>query len=161
MLSELECGICYQLYNAGRRCPRQLRCQHSFCEKCLLTQAQSAAHRTEDPETEARVVCAFCRHTTPLTEDRLRDNFPVNEGILERILSVGGLEEKSCDDEEDEEKKSETSGRGEGDGLPRSRTGRLWKSMKRLCTKITGRSRTSCITHAEMRDLALMSCYMM
>ncbi|XP_026852804.1 RING finger protein 227 [Electrophorus electricus] len=157
MLSELECGICYQLYNVGRRCPRRLRCQHSFCESCLLT----LAHHTEDSDTGPRIVCPFCRGATNLTEARLSDNFPVEEEILGRLLTAGALEEKSCDDETGEGQKTETSSPCESGGLPRSKKGRLWKSMKSLYTKVTGRSRESCITHTEMRDLALMSCYMM
>ncbi|XP_062849373.1 E3 ubiquitin-protein ligase-like [Trichomycterus rosablanca] len=161
MLSELECGICYRIYDVSRRCPRQLHCKHSFCESCLLTLAADQAGRC-DPHSGSRIVCAFCRHTSSLTEDSMRDSFPVDEDILERLVAAGVLEESASDDDDDnEEPKPETSRQCEEETLPRTRRGRLWRSIKRFCSKVKGSNRQGCMTNAEMRDLALMACYMM
>lgn len=138
MLSELECGICYRLFDTGRRCPRQLDCKHSFCESCLLT---LTACRSEDPQSGPRIICAFCRHTTPLNDEKLRDNLPVDEDILNRLKAEGVLEDSASDGEDDEESRTDTTGQSKEDHLPRTQRGRLWRSIIRLYKKMKGPSR--------------------
>ncbi|KAM9500942.1 RING finger protein 227 [Clarias gariepinus] len=160
MLSELECGICFRLFDAGRRCPRQLDCKHSFCETCLLT---LAGCRSEEPESGSRIICAFCRHSTPLSlsEDTLKGILPVDEDILVRLEEEGVLCESASDrEDDDEEPRPETVSQSKDD-LPRTQRGRLWKSVKSLYKRIKGSNRQGCITNSEMTDLALMACYMM
>ena len=31
----MECPSCFELYNDGERCPRNLPCGHTYCEHCL------------------------------------------------------------------------------------------------------------------------------
>ncbi|XP_051945283.1 E3 ubiquitin-protein ligase-like [Xyrauchen texanus] len=155
MLLETECGICYRTFNVGRRCPRQLICKHTFCESCLVTLAQSV----EGPEP--RLLCPLCRHSTPLSEARIKDNLPVDEDIFERLVSASCLEECTDDDEDTEEPDQDApSPRKTDSPPPRSPSGRLMRSIRRLCKKLTGESR-NCMTDDDLRDLAMMSCYMM
>ncbi|KAL7880399.1 hypothetical protein SRHO_G00026530 [Serrasalmus rhombeus] len=156
---ELECGICYRPYNSGRRCPRLLGCQHRFCQSCLLRQG-SARRLPGESDTPPRIVCALCRHHTVLTEAGLKNDLPVDEEVLQRLIAEGALEGSASDDEDDEEPESETTSQNKQESLPRTRRGRVWRAMKKLCNKVRGQDRRSCITDAEMRDLALMSCYM-
>ncbi|KAF5902456.1 E3 ubiquitin-protein ligase, partial [Clarias magur] len=139
MLSEFECGICFRLFDAGRRCPRQLECKHSFCESCLLT---LAGCRSEEPQSESRIVCAFCRHSTPLSlsEDTLKGILPVDEDILIRLDEEGVLYESASDHEDDEEPRPETASQSK-DHLPRTQRGKLWKSVKSLYKKMKGSNR--------------------
>ncbi|KAK2860353.1 hypothetical protein Q7C36_004519 [Tachysurus vachellii] len=153
MLSELECGICYRLFDTGRRCPLQLDCKHCFCETCLLTLAAC-----QSEPCQSRIICAFCRHTTLLNEERLRDNLQVSEDIWAR-LEVDGVPEETAP-EDDEEPRTETSSQSK-DHTPTTPRGRVWRSIKRLYKKLKGPNQRGCITDAEMRDLALMACYMM
>ncbi|XP_072542859.1 RING finger protein 227 [Salminus brasiliensis] len=156
---ELECGICYRPYNSGRRCPRLLGCKHRFCESCLLRQGASTRPAGES-DSQPGIVCALCRHHTVLAEAGLRENLPVDEELLERLMAAGTLEGTASDDEDDEEPETETDGQSKEESLPRTRRGRMWRAVKKLCCKIRGQDRRGCITDAEMRDLALMSCYM-
>ncbi|XP_060776845.1 E3 ubiquitin-protein ligase-like [Neoarius graeffei] len=147
MLSELECGICFRLYDTAARCPRQLACKHSFCESCLLTLSvcQSGSRM---------IICAFCRHSTPLTGEKLRDSLPVDEDTVHRLEEEG----VHGDQEEDEEPRTETISQSKEGHSPR---GRVWRSIKRLYKKIKQPSQRGCITHDEMRDLAIMAYFMM
>ncbi|XP_051567382.1 RING finger protein 227-like [Myxocyprinus asiaticus] len=156
MLSETECGICYRTFSVGRRCPRQLSCKHTFCESCLVTLARSA----ESPEP--RIMCPLCRQSTPLSEATIKDNLPVDEDILERLVTAASLEGCTDDEEDTEEPDQEASSpRKEDSPPPRSPGGRLMRSIRRLCKKITGESRRNCMTDEDLRDLAMMSCYIM
>lgn len=138
MLSELECGICYRPFDSDRRCPRQLDCKHSFCQCCLLT---LAACRSDEPQTGSRIICAFCRHTTPLlSEEKLRDTLPVDEDILARLEAEGVPEESASDAEDDEEPSTETASRAKEEHLPRTQRGRVWRSIKRLYKKMKGQN---------------------
>lgn len=54
---ELECKICYCLYNLGSRRPKVLECCHPLCSKCLV--------KLQDLESPpSAVVCPFCRYVT-------------------------------------------------------------------------------------------------
>lgn len=136
MLSELECGICYRLFDTGRRCPRRLDCKHSFCESCLLTLAVCPSN---EPQSGSRIICAFCRHITPLlNEEKIRDQLPVDEDILESLVAEGVLEESASHEEADEETRTETTSQAKEDQLPRTQRGRLWRSIKSMYKKIKG-----------------------
>ncbi|XP_065125966.2 RING finger protein 227 [Paramisgurnus dabryanus] len=155
MFLETECGICYRTYNAGLRCPRQLSCKHTFCERCLATLAQS--NEIPDP----RIQCPLCRTITSLSDATIKDKLPVNEDILERLVKAASLEGLADDDEEFEEPNQDaTCPRKEESSPPRTPRGRLMRSIRRLCKKIIGDDRTNCMTDEDLRDLAMMSCYM-
>lgn len=100
MCSELECGVCYRTFNAGRRCPRELHCKHSFCESCL----RALARPGEPAGTEGRsIICPLCRQITPVSAERkMRAELRVDEGVLDRLLAAGVLDrEEEREDEED------------------------------------------------------------
>lgn len=60
---ELECKICYCLYNLGSRRPKVLDCRHRLCSKCLAKLQDLG----ESPP--GAVVCPFCRCATRLPGD--------------------------------------------------------------------------------------------
>lgn len=156
---ELECGICYRSYNSTRRAPRLLGCKHRFCEACLLRQGSSARPAGES-DSQPAIVCALCRHHTALTEAELEESLPLDEELLERLRAAGSLDAAE-EDEEDEEPEPEGDGQSkEEERLPRTRKARVLRAMKKFYNKVTGRDREGCITDAEMRDLAMMACYM-
>lgn len=150
---ELECGVCYQIYNAGRRCPREMRCKHSFCECCLNLLAQSEVREaqvsTGDVPAEVTIVCPLCRYPTILCGE-VRKQLPVDEDLFERMVSSGVLNDAASDDEEEpEESKQEmvpkceesaVQSNSDMDVVPRSRGKRLWRSFKRFCNKVIGDS---------------------
>ncbi|XP_041635596.1 E3 ubiquitin-protein ligase-like [Cheilinus undulatus] len=180
MYSELECGICYRIYNAGRRCPRELHCKHSFCESCLL--ALSRAPPRGGAGDEARlgadrsIVCPLCRHTTSIPGDRrIRVELRVDEDVLERLLAVGVLDREDEDDQEEEEEEGRVlegsddneertlpgTTAEESNSSPGSRGGRLRRSWSKVWRTISGRSsRQNCMTNDDMRNLAMMASYM-
>ncbi|XP_066538051.1 E3 ubiquitin-protein ligase-like [Hoplias malabaricus] len=155
---ELECGICYGVYNATTRCPRLLSCGHRFCESCLLRQGSVVL--PAESGTTCGVVCALCRRPTPLQVAELRECLPRDLELLQMLTDSGNLPCNASEDEEDEEPETHTSGHGKDQSLPSTRRVRLWRTVKKLCRKIRGQNRAGCITDAEVRDLALMSCYM-
>ncbi|XP_068569428.1 E3 ubiquitin-protein ligase-like [Cebidichthys violaceus] len=179
MFSEHECGICYQTYNAGRRCPRELHCKHSFCESCLLLLALS---RPLGPDGADRlIVCPLCRHTTSISgEGRVRAELRVDERVLERLLVSGVL-----DKEEEEEEKEEEDPVGhvqdgcddteeptlpetpaeESDSSTGSRGGRLRRSCRKVWRLVSGkdsrqRGGGNCMTNDDFRSFAMMASYM-
>ncbi|KAI4897046.1 hypothetical protein NFI96_000337 [Prochilodus magdalenae] len=137
---ELECGICYRPYNSGRRCPRVLGCKHRFCESCLLRQG-SAARLPGESDSQTLIVCALCRHHTVLTEAGLKENLPVDEEVLQHLMIEGVLDGTASDDEDDEEPETETSSQNKEERLPRTRRGRVWRAVKKLCSKVKGQDR--------------------
>lgn len=143
MCSELECGICYQSYNAARRCPRELRCKHSFCESCLLVLSRAA---------DRLIVCPLCRQTTSISGERtVRAELRVDECVLERLLAAGLLqreeeeeEEEEGDREEDgcddgEEAASLETPAGQSDSSSGARGGALRRSWRKVWRKILGK----------------------
>uniref|UniRef100_UPI003AAE8C0D RING finger protein 227 n=1 Tax=Centroberyx gerrardi TaxID=166262 RepID=UPI003AAE8C0D len=166
MYSELECGICYQSYNAGRRCPRELHCKHSFCESCLL-----ALCRPQGPEAgpgqEKLIVCPLCRDITSISgEGTMRAALRVDECVLERLVAAGVLEEEEEDEGEDAkdcdcERTLPESQAEESESSPGSRGGRLRRSWKRVWGKMNRqRGGVHCMTNGDLRDIAMMTCYM-
>ncbi|XP_030636068.1 RING finger protein 227 [Chanos chanos] len=169
MCEDLDCGICYRVYNTGRRCPRLLSCKHSFCESCLITLSRRAPCHSAKSQTDSTIVCPLCRHATSLTDGGVKDKLPVDEDVLERMMTSGVLEANSNDNADDEEPHNDTSDHcsvtqtdSDNDTSPTTRRGKVWRSLCRFCDKITGGNRRgdSCMTDQDVRDLALMSCYM-
>lgn len=60
-MEELECKICYRLYNLGARRPKVLGCCHRLCAKCLSKMAGLVEAPLES------LACPFCRYPTYLT----------------------------------------------------------------------------------------------
>lgn len=56
---DLECSICFSQFNNVFRCPKMLRCNHTFCLECL------ARINVKSPEPGA-IQCPLCRGFTPL-----------------------------------------------------------------------------------------------
>ncbi|KAJ8254778.1 hypothetical protein GJAV_G00197250 [Gymnothorax javanicus] len=173
MCSELECGVCLRLYNAGRRSPRKLSCGHTFCEKCLVTLSRPSTPKTVSRPADVTIVCPLCRCSCSVPAiEGVRQALQLDEGVLGRILAVGELDTGSAEDTESEDEDSEDVEKNRGvDGSetpPRTRKGKLWRSMKRFCRRLAGnieqesrRGGSEYITDGDIRDLALMSCYMM
>ncbi|KAI3375761.1 hypothetical protein L3Q82_004057 [Scortum barcoo] len=120
MYSELECGICYRNYNAGRRCPRELRCKHSFCESCLLALSRALTPGEARQGAGGRsIACPLCRHRTDISgEGKVRAELRVDEGVLERLMSAGVLDNEDPEEEEEvvEEEEEECQVQGGDDG---------------------------------------------
>lgn len=136
MDSDLECGVCYQLFNAGHRCPRELQCKHTFCQRCLRVLLTP----------RGLILCPLCRHPTPVSQEgRLRAELRVDEGALERLLAAGLLDQSGEDDEEEEDVRAE-EGRTTLPGEPPqevveafsgSRGGRLRRSWRKVWGRIS------------------------
>ncbi|XP_042338108.1 E3 ubiquitin-protein ligase-like [Plectropomus leopardus] len=170
MYSENECGICYQIYNAGRRCPRELHCKHSFCESCLL--ALSRPLGADEARLDRTIVCPMCRHPTIISgEGKVRAELRADESVLLRLI-VTGLVFQDEDQEEKEDQES-CDNNGELPEIPAersdlsagSRGGRLRRSCRKVWKLISGKnsSRSSgenYMTNADLRNFAMMSCYM-
>ncbi|XP_010886119.1 RING finger protein 227 [Esox lucius] len=162
MSFEIECGICYRSYNTGRRCPRELQCKHSFCERCLITlsrpsEVESAKEYSRQDKT---IVCPLCRYPTSVS-GKLRTALRVDESVLEQLV-VSGEERMTDDDDEYEEETSHETSTEERDSSSGSRSGRFRRSLRRVWGKLTGnrpQRRAGCLTDEEVRDLAMMSCY--
>ncbi|KAK9524767.1 hypothetical protein VZT92_017135 [Zoarces viviparus] len=177
MFSEHECGICYRTYNAGRRCPRELHCKHSFCESCLLLLALS---RPQGPDgADALIVCPLCRHTTSVSgEGRVRAELRVDECVLERLLVSGVLDkEEEEEDEEDPvghvqdgcddtaEPTLPDTPAEESDFSAGSRGGRLRRSCRKVWRLVSRkgsqrRGGEHCMTNDDFRTIAMMASYM-
>lgn len=150
MDSELECGVCYRMYNAGRRCPRELQCKHSFCESCLRALLKPQGANEARPGPNRSIVCPLCRHATSISEEgSVKAELRVDEGALERLMSVGVLDREGDDPEEEEEDGrrgseeeatlSDTTAE-ESEVFSDSRGGRLRRSWRKVWRKISGKS---------------------
>ncbi|XP_068444298.1 E3 ubiquitin-protein ligase-like [Clinocottus analis] len=177
MYSEHECGICYRTYNAGRRCPRELHCKHSFCESCLLALSRAlGADEARRLGADRLIVCPLCRHTTSLSGEggRLRAELRVDECVLERLLVSGVLEQEE-EEEEEEDPDSHVQGgcdaappetpAEESDSSTGSRGGRLRRSCRKVWRCISGkgsprRAGEICVTSEDLRSYAMMASYM-
>ncbi|XP_056881917.1 E3 ubiquitin-protein ligase-like [Takifugu flavidus] len=162
MCSDLECGVCYRTFNAGRRCPRELRCHHSFCESCLLLLS-----RTQGSEEGPRsITCPLCRNTTSISaEARVRAELRVDEAVLERLVAAGVLdrEEEEAEEEEmkaaEEERARPDTPAEESAPFPDSRGARLRRSWKKVWRKING-DQEDPLTSTDLSTLTMMSCLM-
>lgn len=135
MLPDLECGVCYRTFNAGRRCPRELRCHHSFCESCLLLLARTPG-APEDPRS---ITCPLCRNTTSISgESQVRAELRVDEAVLEQLMSTGVLDQQEEEEEEAEERTLPDPPAEERAPIPVTRGGRLRRSWKKVWRKING-----------------------
>ncbi|XP_030017874.1 RING finger protein 227 [Sphaeramia orbicularis] len=176
MCSDLECGICYLVFNAGLRCPRRLRCGHSFCENCLQILARpqnhNQNHRTETDPTRA-IVCPLCRYTTPIPGvGGVRAALRVDECVLEQLVETrvlfldpegdSGDEQDQCQDQ-DQEGPDPQSSSEDGDSSAVTSGGRIRRSWIRVWRKISGKSARRGrmdVTSDDMRNFALMAAYM-
>ncbi|XP_061565546.1 E3 ubiquitin-protein ligase-like [Cololabis saira] len=167
MYSEHECGVCYRSFNAARRCPRELRCGHGFCESCLRALSRPwPAEGSARPGPDSRIDCPLCRHPTllPGGED-LRATLRVDESALERLLAAGLLDQEEEEDEDapapDCDRDAPHSPAEESDPSAGPRGGRLRRSWRKVCRKI--RSKMSpergdeCMTSDDLRSLAMMA----
>ncbi|XP_028654233.1 E3 ubiquitin-protein ligase-like [Erpetoichthys calabaricus] len=148
MCTSVECGICFLSYNWNRRCPRTLRCCHTFCERCLLTLAGCGV----DEDTQNFIIlCPLCRGTTSGSFP-LRRALRLDEEVLVRMEAAGGVLEES---DEPEIEHSTVSASDDSTSGPR-----IVRVFRRLWRKCRTKSRSSPVyTSADFRDLALMSCY--
>ncbi|TMS02456.1 RING finger protein 223 [Larimichthys crocea] len=178
MYSELECGICYRTYNAGRRCPRELQCKHSFCESCLLALSRPLGTEEARQGADRSIMCPLCRQTTSISGERqMRAELRVDECVLERLLAAGVLDHQEDpeeaedgqvqdgDNEEEREGARPETQAEESDSLAGSRDGRLRRTWRKVWRKISGKSSRqrggeNCMTSEDIRNLAMMSCYM-
>ncbi|TNN47242.1 RING finger protein 183 [Liparis tanakae] len=175
MDSEHECAVCYRTFNAGLRCPRELRCGHSFCESCLLVLSR--------PRGEDRlIVCPLCRHPTSISGEgrRVRAELRVDEYILERLIASGVLDREEEEEEEEvkeEEEDSLVRGGGDDNAAPPrapaeesdfsrgSRGGRLRRGGRKVWRLISGkdsgqRGGEICMNNDDLRNFAMMACNM-
>ncbi|XP_067381382.1 E3 ubiquitin-protein ligase-like isoform X2 [Channa argus] len=188
MYSELECGICYRTYNAGRRCPRELHCKHSFCESCLLVLFRCPGNSGTHLVADRLIVCPLCRQTTCISGERkISAELKLDECVLERLLAAGVLEQEQEQEEEEEvvdgegedhreEERGEEVQEGEEavppetpaeerDSSAHTRGGKLRRSLRKVWRKISGeraqqRGGEKLMTNADLRTMAMMSCYM-
>ncbi|GLD53753.1 E3 ubiquitin-protein ligase KEG-like protein [Lates japonicus] len=181
MFSELECGICYRTYNAGRRCPRELYCKHSFCQSCLLALSRQPGPEEARPGADRLIVCPLCRQTTSISAvEKMRAELRVDECVLERLLTAGVLDREEEEEEEEEDQEEGECGcddddqaatlpdapAEESDSSAGSRGGRFRRSWKKVWRKVMGKSspqnggERDCMTSDDLRNLAMMSCYM-
>lgn len=178
MCTELECAICYLTYNAGRRCPRELRCKHTFCESCLLTLSRALALTEAHPGPDRAIVCPLCRHTTTISaEERIRAELRVDERAMEEMLLTGVLlepeeeeepeePEEGCQDTDRDGTLSESS--AEDSEEPEGNSGgRLRRTMRKVWKKISGKNARQTngndltdISSDDMRGFVMMACYM-
>lgn len=145
MCSDLECGVCYRTFNAGRRCPRELRCRHSFCESCLLVLSGTPGPK----EAPRSITCPLCRNTTPISgESQVRAELRVNEAVLERLTSAGVLDQEEEEEEEEKEAEEERTlpdtPAEESAPFPGTRGGRLRRSWKKFWRKINRDRESTC-----------------
>lgn len=153
MFSELECGICYRTYNAGRRCPRELQCKHSFCQSCLLALSRQPGPEEAHPGADRLIVCPLCRQTTSISAvEKVRAELKVDECILERLLTAGVLDREEEEEEEDQEEGEcgcDDDDQGatlpdapaeESDSSAGSRGGRFRRSWKKVWRNVMGKS---------------------
>lgn len=75
---ELDCKICYCLYNLGGRRPKMLECCHRLCTKCLV----KILDLGESPPNA--VVCPFCRYITRLPEEAV-GNLPDDNNLVQAL----------------------------------------------------------------------------
>ncbi|XP_060922034.1 E3 ubiquitin-protein ligase-like [Limanda limanda] len=170
MYSHIECGICYRTYNAGNRCPRELRCHHTFCESCLLALSRPGEG---SPGADTSILCPLCRHTTSIPcEGRIRSELRVDEVVLARLMQAEVLEEEEEEDPEEVAEQEEDEGATlreaqaeESDSSSGSRGGKVRRSLKKVWKVIIGNGSQqgggqNSMTSDDLRNLAMMSCHM-
>ncbi|CAB1426259.1 unnamed protein product [Pleuronectes platessa] len=168
MYSHIECGICYRTYNAGRRCPRELRCRHTFCEDCLLALSRPGEG---SPGADTSIVCPLCRETTSIPgEGRIRSELRVDESVLARLMEAEVLDQEEDGDPEEAQEPDEDEGATlretqaeESDSSSGSRGGKVRRSLKKVWKVISGKSLQqgggeNCMTDDDMKNFAMMSC---
>ncbi|CAL1590900.1 unnamed protein product [Knipowitschia caucasica] len=169
--AELECAVCFLTYNAGRRCPRELHCKHTFCESCLLALAQAVGLN----EADRAIVCPLCRQTTCVSaEERLRAQLRVDESAMEQLLLSELLLTEDPAEPNEPEKEEETEGQlspcessaQDSDLSMGSSRLRLRRTLRRVWKKISGRDAQqnendfADMSSEDMRNFALFASYM-
>lgn len=148
MYSQFECGICYRTYNAGRRCPRELQCKHSFCESCLLALLRPLGPEGGHLGADMSIACPLCRHETSVSgAGKVRAELRVDESVLDQLLAAGVLDQEGDDPEEEEGHVQDANEEGtlretaaeERDSPPLTRGGRLPQSWRKVWRKISGK----------------------
>lgn len=145
MCSELECGICYRMYNTGRRSPKELSCGHTFCERCLVTLSRPSTPQNIARPGDVTIVCPLCRSSSSVPGiEGVRLGLRLDECVLGRILAARVLDSGSAEDSESEDEDNEDVEKIRGmqgsTAPPRTRKGKLWRSMKRFCGRFAGNS---------------------
>ncbi|KAI1898804.1 hypothetical protein AGOR_G00076130 [Albula goreensis] len=149
-------------------------------EDCNIGDIIKSSTPQASEDLTVTIVCPLCRFSSSVlrTEaEGVRRSLRVDEDVLRYILNAGVLQNSSAEDSESEDEDSEAGEKScfenayqavDGNAAPRSRKGKLWRSVKRFCGRLVGnssqnfqRDRSQCMTEEDMRDLALMSCYMM
>ncbi|CAL8325910.1 unnamed protein product [Lota lota] len=154
---DLECGICYEPYNAAQRCPRELRCKHSFCESCLVALC-----------LDDFIACPLCRQITHVPSvGRVRAALRVDECVLERMMTAGVLldDDTTADNDTDvseganDETPEESSGSSSASGAGgfRQSLRKMWRKI--VGSKPRGERARNCVTDEEFKDFAMMSFY--
>ncbi|XP_078527768.1 RING finger protein 227 [Lissotriton helveticus] len=151
-----DCPICFMRYDRSGRAPRCLPCGHALCTRCLC---EMLATCRQQRQKGGRVTCPFCRAPTQLDCGcRHSDvtSMPLDLGLWEKLgpdsLPGEEQEESPCTVLDDTE-------------VPSAGKWKPWRALKKL---VRGRdNRTPARTtrrqgfgHDDMRDLALMTCYL-
>ncbi|XP_029437562.1 RING finger protein 227 [Rhinatrema bivittatum] len=148
---EPECPVCYRPFNRCSRAPRRLTrcpCPHALCTRCLR---ELAAHCAAQAQGSAAVACPFCRAPAPLPPGGVT-SLPLDLELWERL----GAELKDEDEAEDGDKDKRER------PLPKRS---IWRAARKMLIKALSAparsTRRPAIDHEELRDLALMNCYIM
>ncbi|XP_067411135.1 RING finger protein 227 [Emydura macquarii macquarii] len=171
--AELECGICCQPYDRRERAPRRLGpahgawrrpapCRHVLCTACLC---RLASH-----EGWEEVTCPYCRTVTSL---RMRrggcDRAGGRSSSRRRCLALPPVDSelwKRIGRWERGEEETPQEEAAPGDDVPEeANQSRLWRALKKLLRgggSSSARRRQPINPYApEMKDLVLMTCYIM
>uniref|UniRef100_A0A8C5WRC3 RING-type domain-containing protein n=1 Tax=Laticauda laticaudata TaxID=8630 RepID=A0A8C5WRC3_LATLA len=172
--SELECGICCMPYDCCERAPRRLgsargswkpsHCRHVICTACVCQLAREGWWE--------EVTCPYCRTVTSLRDGGWRRRLvlpPIDTELWQRLVlqkreqdQAGRVEHLAGDEDLEEEKEQEN---GEVEHW------RPWRTLKKL---LKGGGQANCrlssllmsvilfsptAVSSEMKDLALVTCY--
>nr|XP_033780950.1 RING finger protein 227 [Geotrypetes seraphini] len=146
---ERECPVCYRPFDRLSRAPRRLGrcpCPHALCTRCL----QELAARGP-----AGVACPFCRAPVSLPAGGVIA-LPLDLGLWERLATAAREEE-----EEEEEDGYKNPDREKSRASKRN----LWKAARKLWRRALSaparNPRRPVMDSKELRDLAMMTCYIM
>lgn len=63
---QLECPICYNVYDNVFKTPKLLACGHTFCLECLSRLMMILLAATDENDGSPHLLCPFCRQPTAL-----------------------------------------------------------------------------------------------
>ncbi|CAL4144112.1 unnamed protein product, partial [Meganyctiphanes norvegica] len=98
-MDDLECQICFNIFNSETRRPRTLICGHIFCQICLTREIANG-----------KSTCATCRR--PHNAQRIED-LPVCilvERLIEKFTKTSNEGAKSCNSEADDDEDDYSEG---------------------------------------------------